>query len=357
MESIIPRHCHISFKKPRYYLVLILYILINILSTSFSLSVVVSASTFLGMVLWLVGQLITFSASFIVMKTMMEKESIVTAYMSFLGMTLYQFAFTIASYFNSDMVSATGTQIIAPLPFYLVIFFFFGFLFTNKVLKGNSLHITKNMVILATLTMFPIDLFNHILYAANNYNSSNKMLVYSASFAYLCCVLVLYGIRIMNHQSELSNENAIVSDMLKKSEIEYQISSSNIDYLNKTTHDLMHKLSGLYALDKKEERAEYLDEISSSLSLYDSFFDTKNKALDTILSEKKIFCTHNDITFKCFINGADFDFISLPDIYAILNGPLDNVISHVSKIFVWIFTNPATCSPLQSNITSTAFPI
>ena len=266
------------------------------------------------------------------MKMIIDRDIIVSTYLALLGMTIYQFAFTVASYFTRDMLNAGGLQIIAPLPFYLLIFFLAGFLFTNKVLQNNGLNITKNMVILALLIMFPIDLFNHILYQSNNYDSSNKMLVYCASFAYLCCVLVLYGIRIMNHQTELSNENAIVNDMLKKSDIQYRISSSNIDYLNKLTHDLMHKLSGLYALDKKEERASYLDEISSSLTLYDSFFDTKNKALDTILSEKKIFCNHTGITFKCFANGADFDFIALSDIYTLLNGPLDNVISHVVKI-------------------------
>lgn len=249
------------------------------------------------------------------------------AYIGVLSAALYQFTFTVATALKDPGIDELSPLFFATAPIYFTSYFILGYLVLHRVFQSQRVHVTKNQFLLSFFTFFPIDLFNHLTYTKYEYDTTNSLLIVSAGFAYLCCMLVLYGQQLVLQQMNLAKENAVVKEIITKKHQQYQVSKSNIEYLNKAVHDLMHNLSKLYALDDKEARTDFLDNLSSSLTLYDSFIETGNKALDTILTEKNIYCLSNHIHFKCFIKDLAIDHIDMSDLYMIFSGLLDALIA------------------------------
>lgn len=85
-------------------------------------------------------------------------------------------------------------------------------------------------------------------------------------------------------------------------------------------------------MNDEKERREYLDSLSYSFVLYDAFLQTGNKALDTILTEKNIYCKNQHISFKCVADGSLLDFMDTTDIYTIFNSAIDNAITYALQL-------------------------
>jgi len=76
---------------------------------------------------------------------------------------------------------------------------------------------------------------------------------------------------------------------------------------------------------------QYLAEVEDSIMIYDHVVETENEVLNTILSEKSLYCEKHQITLTCIADAAPLDFMSVMDIYALLGNALDNAIEAVSK--------------------------
>lgn len=60
--------------------------------------------------------------------------------------------------------------------------------------------------------------------------------------------------------------------------------------------------------------------------------ETGNEALDTILTEKSLACSNEDIVLSCIADGAALDFMSPSDIYSFFGNALDNAIEAVRQV-------------------------
>ncbi|MBR4706790.1 MAG: hypothetical protein IKP29_01910 [Pseudobutyrivibrio sp.] len=253
-------------------------------------------------------------------------------YYSILGLNLYQFTFTIATFIKAPSTTDFSVSFFGTIPVYLLSYSLLGYMLIVNLFSNRKIPIGKNQFLLAFFTYFPIDFFNHVSYTKYQFDASNSLLVMSASFAYLCCILVLYGQQLISIQLNLAQENAVINELMLKKQNQYEISKSNLDFLNKSIHNLMHNLSRLYSINDSKARNEYLDELSSSLTLYNSFIETGNSALDTILTEKNFYCMSNNIHFKCFIKDISLEKIELKDVYVIFSALLDALINEFYHI-------------------------
>lgn len=66
--------------------------------------------------------------------------------------------------------------------------------------------------------------------------------------------------------------------------------------------------------------------------MYDSVVETGNEALDTILTEKSLACSNEDIVLSCIADGGALDFMSPSDIYSFFGNALDNAIEAVRQV-------------------------
>lgn len=77
---------------------------------------------------------------------------------------------------------------------------------------------------------------------------------------------------------------------------------------------------------------EYAKEITDIVQIYDSTIDTKNRTLDTILTDKSLYCEAHGIKLNCIIDGEKLSFIDPADLYALFCNLLDNAIEAVLKL-------------------------
>lgn len=84
----------------------------------------------------------------------------------------------------------------------------------------------------------------------------------------------------------------------------------------------------------EREREDYLDEIERSIQIYDSTItiETGNEVLDTVLTEKSLYCEQHQITMTCVADGSKLGFLDGVDVYAIFGNALDNAIESVSAL-------------------------
>ena len=74
-----------------------------------------------------------------------------------------------------------------------------------------------------------------------------------------------------------------------------------------------------------------VDEIEKTISIYDSFVETGNAALDLAVTEKGLVCNGKKINFSCILDGKKLSFIDETDIYTLFCNALDNAIEASMK--------------------------
>lgn len=128
----------------------------------------------------------------------------------------------------------------------------------------------------------------------------------------------------------LSKEKEIVKQLLYERQKQYQLSKENIEIINHKCHDLKHQIHALRQANSKE-LDRYINEVEESIMLYDNVLKTDNEVLNTILSEKSLYCEKHQVKLTCIIDSSQLDFMSTLDIYALLGNALDNAIECVRK--------------------------
>ena len=146
---------------------------------------------------------------------------------------------------------------------------------------------------------------------------------------FLLCI-VLYLQNELFKKSEMRKELEILALLWQKEKEQYQLSRENISFINQKVHDLKHHIHAMRNASG-EEVERYLAEIEGSVSLYESMIQTGSAVLDTILTEKSLYCKDHGIAVSCMADGSQMEFINTVDLYAILGNAIDNAIEEVGK--------------------------
>lgn len=149
-------------------------------------------------------------------------------------------------------------------------------------------------------------------------------------FSVVCCVIVLLLASKSIVENELMQEVEYLKYAIRQSERQYQISKDTIEMINVKCHDIKYKLSAFAAQEHLSPEA--LDDLSQSISIYDSRIETGNKLLNVLLSEKSLFCEQNGITLSCMMDGAKLDFMEVGDLYCLFGNIIDNALEAVKQI-------------------------
>lgn len=148
----------------------------------------------------------------------------------------------------------------------------------------------------------------------------------------LCCVFVLalqMSVHKRMHVQQEFNTSRLIWE--KQKEI-YEISKENIDVINKKCHDLKHQVAALRTVKSDAQRNKFIDELESSVMIYDSVMKTGNETLDTLLSEKSLLCEQESIAWTCVADGRLLDFMDPIDLFTLFGNALDNAIESVRKL-------------------------
>lgn len=149
----------------------------------------------------------------------------------------------------------------------------------------------------------------------------------------LYCVTLLYIQHEMFKKSAMRQELSILNRIQAQQKSQYALARENVALINRKCHDLKHQLRALRVLYQDEQREQYLREMEGIVNAYDAtVFNTGNKVLDTVLTEKSLYCQANAIQANCVADGKRLDFIDPVDLYTIFGNALDNAIEHVKEL-------------------------
>ena len=146
------------------------------------------------------------------------------------------------------------------------------------------------------------------------------------------CATVFYLQSVLFQRSAMRQELMTLSLLWQQSKAKYSLAKENIDLINRKCHDLKHQMRALKNMDESEERAQYVSDLEHSIQIYNAIVKTGNEALDTILTEKSLFCEATHILVNCVADGSKLDFINPVDLYAIFGNAMDNAIESVQSI-------------------------
>lgn len=129
----------------------------------------------------------------------------------------------------------------------------------------------------------------------------------------------------------IQNEKAILVQMARERQSQYEFSRENIEMINRKSHDLKHQLRALEQLSDAD-RKDKLRETLKAIDFYDAVVKTGNDALDTLLTEKSVYCSNHGIRLSCMVNTQRMEKLDLVDLYTLLGNAIDNAIESADRL-------------------------
>jgi hypothetical protein len=129
----------------------------------------------------------------------------------------------------------------------------------------------------------------------------------------------------------LRSQNYTLNGLLHDKERQYLAAVENVDAINRKCHDIRRQLRALDFLDDKT-RGQSIQEMENIVNIYDSFVKTSNAAINTLLSEKLLYCNEHKIKLTNIVDGDALQFMSPVDIYTMFGNIIDNAIEAVTKL-------------------------
>ena len=118
------------------------------------------------------------------------------------------------------------------------------------------------------------------------------------AFSVICCTIALLFASKAVVENELLQEVEYLKYAISQSERQYRISRDTIDMINVKCHDIKYKLDALMVQGGGTSE-EAFRELRDSISIYDCTAETGNRLLDTLITEKSLYCEQNGITLSC----------------------------------------------------------
>ena len=147
----------------------------------------------------------------------------------------------------------------------------------------------------------------------------------------LICVYVMYSMFEIVYNRRLQMDMAAVERMRAAEARQYKMRRESIEAINLKAHDLKHQIrrlgAGGAAVDER-----VLDDLAREVDVYDCVVKSGNPALDTILTEKSLYCEKHGITLSCIADGTALEFVAPADLYSFFGNALDNAIEAVERL-------------------------
>ena len=197
----------------------------------------------------------------------------------------------------------------------------------GNLYEDSAKNILMFVLMLVTL-LFTAFLGQHLFVnGSDGYDNINYL---GATYDFMSTSMILIVQYSIFRISTLNREKMIVQQILHERQKQYDMSKENIDIINQKCHDMKHQLSALRNF-KGAEIGEYIEEVEASIMIYDHVIKTDNEVLNTILSEKSLYCERHGIKLSLMVDGSQLDFMNTQDIYVLLGNALDNAIEAVNK--------------------------
>jgi len=313
---------HHKYIVARYIVVICIYPLTGVLSIYFNFSFLINSS--------LAYVLTIFTVLFLA--ELDWKEFLYHSFWIVITAKLFMVIYVFIGFVLDDLVFFSFRFQLVLIVFYIGAFnFIISKTVAKSLLLNHTYHLGPRQFSSAILLTVIFESMNYVLV---NTNSEKMNIPYTA----LIVMGQFYCVTVLFLQNALFSKSAIQQDLDKLNYLwlhqknQYHLAKENINLINMKCHDLRHQVAAIRKMPNAEDQDQYLEGIEKSIDIYDSIVHTENEALDTILTEKSLFCQSRNISINCVADGARLNFMSPVDLYTIFGNAMDNAIESVISI-------------------------
>ena len=201
------------------------------------------------------------------------------------------------------------------------------FVFVRRIKKGDELGINNKYILaLSVVTIL-------IVYLLSVYVSREERTEYSGKiYAIVCCLLLLILQFGLFERGKDKRERAEIEKMMHGKQAIREINKENIDIINRKCHDLRHQIAAIRAMTGNAAIEKELKDVENAVLIYDSIAKTGNDALDTIITEKSLYCEKHNIKLSYLADVSGLGVMSDVDLYSLFGNAMENAIESVIDI-------------------------
>lgn len=230
------------------------------------------------------------------------------------------------SLFHGNPNALQDWELILFLLFRLGCFYLLSRCFRPMRAQSHNRTTTGRILVLSVANMLVI---NVLLCIARTYEEESfalNIIIKILSIGFGLVVLVICG-GILN-QSEKEQQLAVLTQLWKQDNAQFQSVKANMDAINMKCHNLKHILSHIEDKLTETEMAS----LQEAIQFYDANVQTGNEILDVVLCEKSMLCQNKGIGFSCMADGKLITFLTPVQIYTLFGNMIDNAIEAVEKL-------------------------
>lgn len=147
----------------------------------------------------------------------------------------------------------------------------------------------------------------------------------------LCSILILALMVSVSRSDRLANSLSSIELLWEQKRAQYELSRENIELINIKCHDIRNRISQAGSAGAPLS-SDAIHEMIDSIRIYDSSVRTGNTALDTVLTEKRLICSEENIELSCMADGSLLSGVSDDDLYFLMDNILRNAIEATREL-------------------------
>lgn len=241
----------------------------------------------------------------------------------------------------SDMLDYVGVYEILPVPALAIVLHLglaailyaccYRLLSPRIRRQGRVVVDSSAMLVLSTIAILVDIVIGLFIMKLDETDHNTGYLLLLAMYNVLVCMFLLYILFTLVTNRGFELEMRVMEGMLAEQRRQFEMSSRTIDLINRKCHDLKYQIRRLGNGDVRVDRGA-LRELENAVDIYDSTVDSGNRALDVILTEKRLLCDQRGIELTCMADGKALSSLEDPEIYALFGNILDNAIEAVERL-------------------------
>lgn len=171
-----------------------------------------------------------------------------------------------------------------------------------------------------------------IIHLSSNYLQDIPLVIISLLVLFSNIFLIFIILKIIRDNTLIEKKK--LNEKKKKMEHNYYIKVEENNYkVRKLYHDMKNHLICIGNLCNSDEAIKYVNSLKFELNKLDNIYNTGNRVLDIILSEKSNECLKRGIKLNVFIDFSKSDFLNETDINTIFSNAIDNAMQACDKIY------------------------
>lgn len=211
---------------------------------------------------------------------------------------------------------------------YFIVYWSVFAIMNYSISNWNDLRVKSVPLLSLIFVVFVVDIVVNLIVVYLPYESWNLSYKITCSISSFICGMMTLWVQInLIEKKELKSELENIYHIYSQEQKQFASSQTNVDIINQKCHDLKYQIRAIAKNGAIQE--DVIQEIEDTIKIYDTSFQTGNRTLDTILTEKSPIFRKNSINLTCLIDGSKLNFINAVDLYTLFGNAVDNALEAV----------------------------